>query len=83
MHGMKTTVEIEDQLFARARRRAQREGRTMRSLIEEGLRQCLEAGDARREQYRLPDLSVGDPGDPNPLEAMSWPELRDEIYAGR
>ena len=30
--------------------------------------------------YVLPDRSVGDPGGPNPLAAMSWQELRDEIY---
>jgi len=33
-----------------------------------------------RAHYVLPDRSVGDPGGPNPLEAMSWQDLRDEIY---
>jgi hypothetical protein len=81
---MKTTVEIHDQLFARAQRKARRDGRTMRSLIEEGLRRCLdEDPQPKGERYRLPDQSVGDPKGPNPLESMSWPELRDEIYGGR
>ena len=28
----------------------------------------------------MPDRSVGKAGDPNPLEELSWQELRDEIY---
>ena len=79
---MKTTVEIEDALFARARRLAQRTGRSMRSLVEEGLRRCLEA-QQQTTRYRLPDCSVGTPGDPNPLETLSWQDMRDEIYGGR
>jgi hypothetical protein len=79
---MKTTVEIQDQLFLRAQRKARREGRTMRSLIEEGLRRSLEA-DQVAERYQLPDHSVGERGGPNPLASMSWVELLDEIYGGR
>ena len=54
----------------------------MRALIEEGLRLVLQAGSARVD-YRMPDRSVGVPGGPNPLEAMSWQDVRDEAYAGR
>ena len=79
---MKTTVEIQDQLFVRAQRKARREGRSMRSIIEEGLRLALDA-ESVAEPYRLPDLSVGEPGAADPLESMSWAELRDEIYGGR
>jgi hypothetical protein len=79
---VKTTVEIQDQLFTRAQRKARREGRTLRSVIEEGLRLALDA-ETVAESYHLPDLSVGDPGSPDPLESMSWTELRDEIYGGR
>ena len=81
---MKTTVEIHDQLYERAQKRARRDGRSMRSLIEEGLRRCLDADQAAKDQkFELPDQSVGDPNGPNPLESMSWPDLRDEIYGGR
>jgi hypothetical protein len=52
------------------------------ALIEDGLRHVLEAAPAR-PKYDLPDLSVGSPGGPNPLEALSWQDLRDEIYGGR
>ena len=79
---MKTTVEIQDQLFVRAQRKARREGRSLRSVIEEGLRLALDVTTVA-ESYHLPDLSVGEPGSVDPLESMSWAELRDEIYGGR
>jgi hypothetical protein len=40
---MKTTVEISDELLARSRRLARREGTTLRALIEDGLRLALKA----------------------------------------
>jgi hypothetical protein len=82
LYSMKTTVEISDALLARAKRHARNVGRPLRALIEDGLRRVLEAEPARGK-YRLPDLSVGNPRGPNPLEALSWQDLRDEIYGGR
>jgi len=79
---MKTTVEISDVLLVRAKRHARKVGRPLRALIEDGLRHVLDA-DAARKTYHLADHSVGDPGGPNPLEALSWQDLRDEIYGGR
>jgi hypothetical protein len=79
---MKTTVEIPDALLERARRHARRSGRPLRALLEEGLRLVLQTGSPSVD-YRLPDRSVGVPGGPNPLEAMSWQDLRDEVYGGR
>lgn len=79
---MKTTVEIDDALFARVRKQARRSGRSVRSLVEEGLRRCLEA-ERPAKGYKLPDLSVGNADGLNPLEALSWQDLRDEIYGGR
>ena len=54
----------------------------MRALIEEGLRRVLE-DEKPAAGYRLPDRSVGKTGAPNPLEAMDWATLRNEIYGGR
>jgi hypothetical protein len=79
---VKTTIEIADPLFTRAKQHARRTGRPLRALVEEGLRLVLQA-EASREQYRLPDRSAGKRSGPNPLEALSWAELRDEIYGGR
>ncbi len=76
---MKTTLDIHDELLARAKRRAKKKGRPLRALVEDGLRQAL-AADTERRQYRLPDLSVGDPDSRDPLESYSWQDLRDLIY---
>ncbi len=79
---MKTTIDIPDTLLARAKRHARKLGKPLRALVEEGLRRVLESEPARG-RYRLPDRSAGRAGDPNPLETLSWQDLRDEIYAGR
>jgi hypothetical protein len=76
---VKTTIEISDALLVRAKRHARKLGKPLRALVEEGLRRVLEAEPAPAA-YKLPDRSVGRRGDPNPLEAMSWQDLRDEIY---
>ena len=79
MYAVKTTVEISDALLARAKRQARRTGQPLRALIEEGLRSVL-SQEQGRPSYRLPDLSQGDAQAKNPLEALSWQELRQAIY---
>ena len=76
---MKTAIEIHVELLARARQHAKATGRSLRAVIEDGLRQVLVAPETRREN-RLPDLSVGDPNAADPLKAFSWQELRGTIY---
>lgn len=78
---MKTTLDIRDELMARAKKHARRTGQPLRALVEEGLRRVMIQEPTLR--YVLPDCSVGKPGAPNPLEALSWAELRDEIYPPR
>lgn len=82
MFIVKTTVDIADALLERAKKHARRTHRPLRALIEQGLQRVLEE-ESKREAYQLPDLSVGQPNGQNPLEALSWPELREEIYGGR
>ena len=79
---MKTTIEVSDSIMIRAKRHAQRTGRPLRTLIEEGLRLVLD-GPPVQCRYTYPDLRVGDPKDPDPLEGYSWPELRKLIYEDR
>ncbi|MYH50826.1 MAG: DUF2191 domain-containing protein [Gammaproteobacteria bacterium] len=79
MATVKTTLDIQDELLARAKRHAQRTGRPLRAVVEEGLRQVLSAPTPRR-RYRLPDHSVGEAGERDPLEAFSWQDLREVIY---
>ena len=78
---MKTTLDLSDDLLARAKRHAKKTGLPLRAIVEEGLRLVLEARPAGR--YALPDRSVGRAGDPNPLENLSWQDLREEIYGAR
>jgi hypothetical protein len=79
MGYMKTTVDIADALLVRAKRHARKMGKPLRALIEEGLRRVLQA-EPEPTRYRLPDRSVGRAGAANPLEALSWQDLRDETY---
>ena len=76
---MKTTVDIQDALLLRAKRYAKRNGHPLRAVVEEGLRLVLSTP-VTRSRYRLPDMSVGDPDGPDPLEAYSWQDLREMIY---
>jgi len=76
---VKTTVEIADALLERARKHAAHTGQSVRALIEEGLRQVLDAEPVGKV-YHLPDRSVGKKGGADPLEALSWQDLRSEIY---
>ncbi len=76
---MKTTLNIDDDLLARARRHARETGRPLRAVVEEGLCRVL-ARPTPRSRYRLPDLRAGDPAAPDPLERYSWPELRETIH---
>ena len=78
---MKITVETEDALLDRARSLARRTGRSMRFLVEEGLRRCLEE-QRQPARYELPDRSVGTADGPNPLETLTWQDLRVQIYGG-
>ena len=78
---MKVTIDIHDELLRRARRCAQRTGRTLRAVVEDGLRSALanpqapEKPPAPRRAHRWKDLSVGEPSDPNPFEKYTWAEM--------
>ena len=61
------------------RRLGNRRAHLTRTIVEEGLRRVLSEGSPRRS-YKLPDESVGDPQATDPLEALSWQDLRKEIY---
>lgn len=76
---MKTTIDIHDELLRRAKRHARNTGRPLRAVVEEGLRQVLSTTPPQ-PRYQLPDLSVGTAGEPDPLEAYSWQDLREIIY---
>lgn len=76
---MKTTIDIHDELLGRAKRHARDRGESLRAVVEEGLRLVLATSESSGE-YRLPDLSVGDPSGKDPLEAYSWQDLSEIIH---
>lgn len=80
MGVVKTTLDIQDELLARAKQHARSTGRPLRAVVEDGLRHVLST--PAPPAYELPDLRVGDPEGADPLERYSWPELRELIYGG-
>lgn len=52
-YHMKTTVEIEDRLFERAKAQAAREGITLKALINRALRSLLAPRPANAKSYDL------------------------------
>jgi len=52
---MRTTVRLSDDLLRQARKKAAEQGRTLTSLLEEGLKSVLaESKPAKRTRVRLP-----------------------------
>ena len=81
MH-MKTTIDIADSLLAEAKSLAAREGTTVRSLVEEGLRLAI----ARRgegERFSLRPASFRGDGVLPDVSLESWADVRGLIYGGR
>lgn len=75
---MKTTIDIADNLFLRARERAAREKITLRALVERGLARELEeeagGSELRPVTFRGEGLSPE-------FEGASWDKIREAIYA--
>jgi hypothetical protein len=55
---MRTTLDINDRLLAESKRLAAKRGLSLKALVEEALRERLNArGDARRSRIRLPTFT--------------------------
>ena len=79
---MKTTIELPEALFAKAKRYARAHGTTLKALIEQGLRLKLaEKGDAK--PFKLRDASVKGNGVDPEFRDAAWEQLRDTLYKGR
>jgi Bacterial antitoxin of type II TA system, VapB len=79
---MKTTIEISDPLLKEARRLAERENTTLRSLVETGLRAVL-ADKKRGRQFVLRKASFKGKGLQPALKTADWDTLRELAYEGR
>ena len=76
---MKTTIEIADGLLKQAKQAAQREGTTVRALVEAGLRAVLKER-RERPRFRLRDASFKGKGLKPAFQQASWDDVRDAIY---
>lgn len=79
---MKTTVEISDPLLREARKMAAREGVTLRTLIERGLRRVV-AETKPGIPFKLRRASFKGRGLQPELRNASWESIRDLTYEGR
>jgi hypothetical protein len=79
---MKTTIEIADALGEAARKAAEREGTTLRALVEEGLRAVLDER-ARARRFKLRDASYKGKGLNPTLAQAGWERIRELAYEGR
>jgi len=78
-HIVKTTVEIADDLIARAKALAIRRNTTLRALLEQGLRQVL-SDELRPAEFRLRDTSVDGQGLRDEFRDKDWAALRKAAY---
>ncbi|MSO77939.1 MAG: DUF2191 domain-containing protein [Alphaproteobacteria bacterium] len=79
---MKTTIDIGDALLEAARQLADREGTTVKALVEAGLRRVIDE-EARREPFKLRRASFKGKGLQPDAEGLGWERLRALAYEGR
>lgn len=94
---MKITVDLADHLLESAKAHAARQGTTLSSLVEQGLRRVLfaqeEPSSSQRNDkcprtkapapFQLPDASVGGRGLQPEFRSADWPRIREAAYEGR
>jgi hypothetical protein len=76
---MKTTIDIADPILREARKLANREGTTLRALVEQGLRHVISER-KRKRPFRLHLVTSGGQGLRPELQDASWDEIRDLSY---
>ena len=79
---MKTTIEISDPLLSDAKRLAEREGTTLRALVEQGLRQVVRERQ-KGKAFKLRDGSFKGEGLTPEFADADWEKIRDASYEGR
>ena len=76
---MKTTIDIADDLLDKAKRRATRENKTLREVVEEALRRQLSERSTRGD-FRLERHVFKGRGLQTGLTEGDWESVRDLIY---
>jgi hypothetical protein len=81
---MRTTIDVPDALFVRAKKLALAKGLTFREAVLEGVRIVIERERAApRPAFRLPDASFGEGGVVPGVAETDWDRIRDLVYEGR
>ena len=80
---MKTTLDIADPLFAEAKRIAARDGETLRSLVEQGLRKVIAERSRKAKPFKLRDASFKGDGLRPEVAHLSMHELILMSYGDR
>ena len=80
---VKTTIEISDPLLREARKLAEREGVTLRALVERGLNRVISETRRTTAPFKLRRASFGGAGLQAEFREASWETLREEVYRGR
>jgi len=79
---MKTTVDIPETLLSEAQKLAREQKTTLKTLIQEGLREAI-ANRRRARPFKLRDASFG-PGKVDPtLKDRKWEDIVHLVYEGR
>ncbi len=76
---MKTTIDIADPILREARKLANREGTTLRALVEQGLRHVISERN-QKQPFRLRLITSGGRGLRPELQDAGWDEIRDLSY---
>lgn len=80
---MKTTIDIADALFLEAKKTSERDGTTLKALVEAGLRQVLAERQRKAQPFRLRRASFKGKGLRADIGTASWERLRELAYEGR
>ncbi len=76
---MKTTIDIADGLLERAKQEAQRQGTTLRDLVERGLAIVVQS-ETQPKPFELRSASVSGQGTTAEWEALSFDDRVAQMY---
>lgn len=82
VNHMKTTIQLPDSLLKEARKLANEEQTTLKSLMEEGLRRIVSER-KRRGSFNLRKATFNGKGLQPHLTGATWDQIRDISYEGR
>lgn len=81
---MKTTIEINDDLFQRIKTLAHKRNSTLKSVIEVALRRFVsEQSNSTKKEFHLGKCSFKGEGIQSGLTEGDWADVRERAYQGR